>query len=268
MPSRLTETLSSRFSISLLTACALHVILLFGIISSRAPANTPGSTLSVTLSTAPVRTAQTAETLAIHNQRGDDSQSSPRPQLQSPAEAEQPARDSAPQKTSQPEQAQTVTLARPSDSGRRRMATQPKLSVAAAPQPETAALARTPEQARAARADSRAAYLEAWRQIIERLGNRNLPEDALRQSSGKRLTLEVTLAADGGLINTRVLKSSGNDRLDQAVLQLLRDAAPFGAFTPSLRRAYPQITFAYDWRFLPPASARKAPDQVVTPINP
>ena len=177
MSSRLTETLSSRFSISLLTACALHVILLFGLVSSRAPANTPGSTLSVTLSTAPVRTAQTAQTLAIHNQRGDDSQSSPRPQLQSPAEAEQPARESAPQKTSQPEQAQTVTLARPSDSGRRRMATQPELSVAAAPQPET-------------------------------------------------------------------------------------------AFTPTLQRAYPKITFAYDWRFLPPASARKAPDQVGTPVNP
>lgn len=96
----------------------------------------------------------------------------------------------------------------------------------------------------------RAAYLESWRQVVERRGNRSLSDTLVQQSAGKRLTLEVTLDADGYLLNTRVRRSSGSPALDAAAQNILRSAAPFSSFPPALRAHYQKLSFAYDWRFL------------------
>lgn len=237
------EALSSRFSISLLIACAVHVIVLFGFVAgTKAPA--PDPVLRVTLSTQPTALAATDNTIAIANQLGTE-KSSAAPTLSGNPSAQ------AATGTTQKNDAQPNTvaiLARPVEHARtnnRPSPTDKPKSIQESAQPETqTALAHT------AQADERAAYLDAWRRIVERIGNHKLPDALVQQSAGKSLTLEVALDADGDIISMRVRHSSGSTALDAAAQQLLREAAPFSAFPDALRRHYQSLRFAYDWRFV------------------
>lgn len=100
--------------------------------------------------------------------------------------------------------------------------------------------------------DTRAAiiapWLDAWRRKVERLGTLNFPE---RLVTGLETApvLEIEVLADGRLSEARVRRSSGNPALDQAALQILRQAAPFPPFPEALAKSAPSVRFAYEWRF-------------------
>lgn len=100
--------------------------------------------------------------------------------------------------------------------------------------------------------DTRAAviapWLDAWRRKVERLGTLNFPEGLVtgRESAP---VLEIEVLADGRLRDARVRRSSGNPALDQAALQILRQAAPFPPFPKALAKSAPSVRFAYEWRF-------------------
>jgi len=100
--------------------------------------------------------------------------------------------------------------------------------------------------------DTRAAviapWLDAWRRKVERLGTLNFPE---RLVTGRETApvLEIEVLADGRLRDARVRRSSGNPALDQAALQILRQAAPFPPFPEALAKSAPSVRFAYEWRF-------------------
>lgn len=100
--------------------------------------------------------------------------------------------------------------------------------------------------------DTRAAviapWLDAWRRKVERLGTLNFPE---RLVTGRETApvLEIEVLADGRLREARVRRSSGNPALDQAALQILRQAAPFPPFPEALAKSAPSVRFAYEWRF-------------------
>jgi protein TonB len=100
--------------------------------------------------------------------------------------------------------------------------------------------------------DTRAAviapWLDAWRRKVERFGTLNFPE---RLVTGREIppVLEIEVLADGRLGSARVRRSSGNPALDQAALQILRQAAPFPPFPEPLAKAAPSVRFAYEWRF-------------------
>ncbi len=100
--------------------------------------------------------------------------------------------------------------------------------------------------------DTRAAviapWLDAWRRKVERLGTLNFPEGLVtgRESAP---VLEIEVLADGRLRDARVRRSSGNPALDQAALQILRQAAPFPPFPEALAKSAPSVRFAYEWRF-------------------
>lgn len=237
------DWLSSRFSISLLIACGVHVLLLFGLIAPTQAPSENSRVLKVTLATQPSAPAARADAIAARDQRGTDDSS----EQALPPDAAQPAQPAPPVA-----QANPAILAR--RSGTRHADDRPKTQTSATS--FTQARQETARQ-RAAQADARANYLEAWRQVVEQLGNRRLPDATVQQAAGKRLTLEVTLDADGALRSTRVRKSSGNAALDAAALKMLREAAPFAPFPPELRHRYPQLTFAYDWRFLPGLATQK-----------
>lgn len=102
-----------------------------------------------------------------------------------------------------------------------------------------------------ARASREAAYRERWRQKVEQTGSRNFPWSALTLGKPRSLTLLVSVRADGSIAQTRVLRSSGLPMLDQAALDILRMAAPFPVFPEALRRDRTELSFAYDWEFLP-----------------
>jgi protein TonB len=100
--------------------------------------------------------------------------------------------------------------------------------------------------------DTRAAviapWLDAWRRKVERLGTLNFPEQLV---TGRETApvLEIEVLADGRLREARVRRSSGNPALDQAALQILRQAAPFPPFPEALAKGAPSVRFAYEWRF-------------------
>lgn len=83
-----------------------------------------------------------------------------------------------------------------------------------------------------------ARYQEDWRLKVERIGNLNYPETARRQNIHGAVTLEVLIAADGGLREVRVLRSSGFDVLDDAARRIVELAAPYPPFPASLAQQY------------------------------
>jgi len=90
-----------------------------------------------------------------------------------------------------------------------------------------------------------AAYLNAWRQKCERIGQANYPSGQLE---GEVLVL-VSILADGSLESVRVLKTSGIRALDQAALTTIRQAAPFQPFTVAMRKDYDRLEFTRWWQF-------------------
>lgn len=80
-----------------------------------------------------------------------------------------------------------------------------------------------------------AAYEEAWRQKVERVGNLNYPDEARRRNLSGLLVLDVAINADGTLHSTRVVRSSGEKLLDDGAIRIVRLAAPFAPFPEQVR---------------------------------
>src|SRR5690554_2698466 len=72
-----------------------------------------------------------------------------------------------------------------------------------------------------------AAYMHAWVEKVERVGNMNYPEAARSRKLSGRLILEVTLAPDGSVRNVRVLQPSRHRVLDEAAKRIVNLAGPF-----------------------------------------
>ncbi len=99
------------------------------------------------------------------------------------------------------------------------------------------------------RNSSVASYLNAWRGRVEQVGTRNFPAQALATAVAENPTLEVAIDANGDLIDIIVRQSSGDPRLDQAALTILRMAAPFEPLPEEVRSEYDVLRFAYEWDF-------------------
>lgn len=94
-----------------------------------------------------------------------------------------------------------------------------------------------------------AAYLRAWVEKVERIGNLNFPDEARRKHLSGRLILEVVLDDQGRVLSMRVRHSSGEAVLDTAAQDIVRLAAPFAPFPPELRMKYDQLTIVRTWVF-------------------
>ncbi|MDX1605570.1 MAG: TonB family protein [Candidatus Competibacterales bacterium] len=92
-------------------------------------------------------------------------------------------------------------------------------------------------------------YLERIRQRLEQLGTRHFPPEARRRGLTGRLTLDVTVRADGSLHGLELLQSSGHPVLDQAARRTVLLAAPFAPFPPELRRHYSLLHIVRTWEF-------------------
>lgn len=94
-----------------------------------------------------------------------------------------------------------------------------------------------------------AAYLDAWKQKIERIGTLNYPEEARGKLYGS-VGLYVELRAeDGSIYNAEISRSSGHKVLDQAALRILRLAAPFGPIPAEGLGGASVLSFARAWHF-------------------
>lgn len=72
-----------------------------------------------------------------------------------------------------------------------------------------------------------AAYMRAWVDKVERVGNLNYPEQARRQGLSGDLVLTVSISRDGTVKGVLVNSGSGRKVLDEAAVKVVNLASPF-----------------------------------------
>jgi protein TonB len=95
-----------------------------------------------------------------------------------------------------------------------------------------------------------AAYLDAWRRKVERIGNLNYPDEARRKKLFGNLILHVAVKADGSVQHIRVLHSSGHKVLDDAAVRIVSLSSPFAPFPPDILREVDVLDITRTWQFL------------------
>jgi protein TonB len=94
-----------------------------------------------------------------------------------------------------------------------------------------------------------AAYMDAWRAKVERVGNLNYPEQAKRQGIAGSLVLDVAIKPDGSLLGVQVLRPSGQKVLDDAAVRIVELAAPFAPLPPDMRADVDILHITRTWKF-------------------
>jgi periplasmic protein TonB len=95
-----------------------------------------------------------------------------------------------------------------------------------------------------------AVYLDSWRRKIERVGTMNFPDVARREKLSGTPVIEVTIGADGKLVQSLIRRSSGHAEIDEAALRILKLAAPFDPFPSELSAKHDEVRIAYEWQFI------------------
>lgn len=79
-----------------------------------------------------------------------------------------------------------------------------------------------------------ARYYDALRRRIEARGTQDFPHVQGRKLYGE-LTMGITVNAQGSVVQTKVLKPSGQPLLDRRAQAIVQAASPYGTFGPELR---------------------------------
>ena len=100
----------------------------------------------------------------------------------------------------------------------------------------------------ATREEVYALYYDQLRRKIEARGTRNFPENQGHKLYGE-LTMNVTVDAEGRLLETEVVRASNSKVLDRRAVAIVRAAAPFGPFSAAMRRVADQLVVTSRFRF-------------------
>jgi periplasmic protein TonB len=100
----------------------------------------------------------------------------------------------------------------------------------------------------ATREEVYALYYDQLRRKIEQRGTRNFPENQGRKLYGE-LTMNVTVDAQGRVIDTEVVRPSNSKVLDRRAEAIVRAAAPFGPFSAEMRRRADQLVITSRFKF-------------------
>ncbi len=100
----------------------------------------------------------------------------------------------------------------------------------------------------ATREEVYALYYDALRRKIEQRGTRNFPENQGRKLYGE-LTMNVTVDAEGRVVETEVVRPSDSKILDRRAVAIVHAAAPFGPFSASMRRRADQLVITSKFKF-------------------
>lgn len=94
-----------------------------------------------------------------------------------------------------------------------------------------------------------AEYIDAWVKKIERVGNINFPEEAVRRQLNGKLILNATLDHQGRIVDTQISVSSGYEVLDKAALRIVQLAGPYPPLPEEIRRKWDQLNITRTWLF-------------------
>lgn len=95
-----------------------------------------------------------------------------------------------------------------------------------------------------------AAYMEAWRAKVERIGNLNYPDEARQKKLSGALLLDVALRPDGSVLEVIVRRSSGHKVLDDAAVRIVELAGPYAKFPDEIRHDVDILHITRTWKFL------------------
>jgi protein TonB len=100
----------------------------------------------------------------------------------------------------------------------------------------------------ATREEVYALYYDRLRRKIEDRGTRNFPENQGKKLYGE-LTMNVTVDADGRVVETEVVRGSGLKVLDRRAVAIVTAAAPYGRFNAAMRKNADQLVITSRFRF-------------------
>lgn len=95
-----------------------------------------------------------------------------------------------------------------------------------------------------------ATYMRNWIDKIERLGNADYPDDAIRNKLSGTLILDVMINSEGQLLKIDLRRSSGHQILDDAARRIVKMASPFHAFPKELQAQADILHITRSWEFL------------------
>ena len=95
-----------------------------------------------------------------------------------------------------------------------------------------------------------AAYMDAWRGKVERVGNLNYPEEARQLNLSGSLRLDVALNKDGTINEITLRKSSGEKILDDAATKIVKLAAPYAPFPKNIENQVDILHILRTWQFI------------------
>ncbi len=95
-----------------------------------------------------------------------------------------------------------------------------------------------------------AAYMEAWRAKVERIGNINYPTAARERQLSGNLLLDVAINPDGTVREITVRRSSGHKVLDDAAVRIVELAAPYAPFPEEVLEEVDILHITRTWKFV------------------
>jgi periplasmic protein TonB len=94
-----------------------------------------------------------------------------------------------------------------------------------------------------------AAYVDAWRQKVERVGNLNYPEQARAQGIRGAVQVTVAIKSNGEIEGVEIHNKRANKVLVAAVQRIVRLSAPFAAFPGDFRADTDVLHITRTWIF-------------------
>ena len=100
----------------------------------------------------------------------------------------------------------------------------------------------------ATREEVYAIYYDQLRRKIEDRGTRNFPESQGRKLYGE-LVMIITVDSAGRIVETEIVQASQSKLLDKRAVSIVQAAAPFGAFSPAMKKQADQLVIPTRFRF-------------------
>lgn len=94
-----------------------------------------------------------------------------------------------------------------------------------------------------------AAYLDAWRRKIERVGTLNYPDSARRKHLSGSLIMDVAINTDGTIREVTIRRPSGHKILDDAAVRIVRLSQPFAPLPPEMLKDTDVLHITRTWQF-------------------
>jgi protein TonB len=93
-----------------------------------------------------------------------------------------------------------------------------------------------------------ATYYHEFKQRVEELGTRNFPQVGGRKLYGE-LTMSISLDRSGAVLQTQVLESTGDARLDKMAVAIVNSGAPYGKFSENMLREFQILVVVTRFKF-------------------